>query len=751
MTNMQQEEVHLTDYLNVVLKRKWIILTCLLVVVMVTAYATFTKDPVYKGTAKLLIEKKSPNILNTKDLISSGANSNKYYQTQYEIIKSRSLANKVCKKLDLFQHEEFHPEPKKDPVSVAKRAVSSAIGSVVSGVKNFVFPRIRTDKGKEIKGVSLENSISEAKANVIDQFQGRLSVSPVRETHMVKVSFEASSPKLAAKIANAVGQAYIDYNLETKMETVKQAVSWLKKRLKKERQKVQQAQNKFLEYRKKHNITTDISPQTEQIRVKRLSDLKSQILQAKTKRQKLESKYKQAKQYFSRFESLNVLPDILTNKVIQSIKESELELSIKMSKLSEKYGSNHPKIKSIRSQLRNLRERKKNEAEKIVQSLKQEYQTALSEERSLKQSLQDEKQEAMELNQMAIQYGVLKRKAESAKEMYDMLVKRFKEASLTEDIQTVNTRVVDRSEVPGNPVRPQKKRNMLLAVILGLALGTGVSFFAEYMDNTFKSPEDISKILGIPYLGMIPLMKQDKGTEPALISYTSPHSIYSEAYRGIRTNLLFSAADVSPQILHVTSSGPYEGKTVTAANLATTLAQAGETTLIIDCDMRKPMLHKHFQLERDMGLSNALTGSKDLSEIQFRTYVEGLHCIASGPIPPNPSELLGSKRMQQILDSLSEQYDRIIIDSPPITAVTDASILASRAQGVILVVQAFESTQKMVQSGLDQIRNVGAKVLGGVLNGVDMEKEGAYHSYYSYYYYYTEEGKKRKSSGKEMS
>ena len=743
MAENHREEVHLSEHFNVILKRKWTIITCLLVIMMVTAYATFTKKPMYQASAKLIIEKKQPNILNMADIIASSATSSKYYQTQYQIIQSRSLAKKVADKLDLYQSPEFNPEPQGDPISVAKRTVMGALTGAMEAVKHFIFPRSQADDSGTRLSIGLQKSLHQARKKVLEDFQERLSIEPIRETHMVLVKFEASSPALAAQIANAVGDAYLDYNLETKMEKVQQAVAWLKDRLQKERQKVKNAQNAFLEYRKKHNITTDISPQTEQIRAQRFSDLESQILEAETRRKKLESKYMLAEAYMERFDSLKALPGVLTNEVVQSIKQSELELSTKLSKLSGKYGENHPKIKAITFQFKDLRRRMKNEAQKIVEFMKHDYQTALAEEQALEKSLLKEKKKAMELNEIAIMYGVLKRKAQSAKKMYDLLVKRFKEASLTEEIKTVNARVVDRAQVPQNPIKPQKKRNMMLALVLGLGVGTGVSFFAEYMDNTFKTPEDVQRILDIPYLGTVPLMKSDRDFQPALVASQQPRSLYSEAYRGLRTNLLFSAADIPPKTLLVTSSGPCEGKSVTAMNLAITLAQAGTSTLILDCDMRKPSLHRLFRLDRDKGLSNVLTGSADLCHVQKEIPVENLTCIPSGPIPPNPSEILGSQRMQSVLASLAESYDRIIIDSPPVTAVADSAILASLADGVIMVIQGFETPYKVVQTGLSQLRNVRAKVLGAVLNGIDMQKEGAYYSYYSYYYYYSEEGKKK--------
>lgn len=749
MTEEHEQEVHLSDYLTVIMKRKWIILTCLLVTVMITAYVTFTQTPVYKATTSLIIEKQEPNILQIEDIIASGSSSNTYYQTQYEIIKSRSLARKVASELDLYTSREFNPEPPSDPISRTKRWATSLVASVQRSVIDFIFPNTQAGDQKDVIRLPLYEGIDAAQDKILDKFRARLSVEPVRETNMVQISFEATEPRLAAQTSNAVAKAYIEHNLETKMETIKQAVAWLKTRLEEERQAVQQAQNTFMEYRQEHNIITDISPETERIRAEKLADLDSKITEAKTNRIKAQNRYEKAQDFISNSGNLDSLPSILSNEVTSSIQKSEMELSITLSDLSKKYGANHPQIQAIESQLQNLKQKKLQALKTIVTSLRNEYQTLLSEEKMLEQTLEEEKQEAMELNQIAIQYGVLKRQAQNAKEMYDLLVKRFKEASLTEDIKTVNARIVDSSQVPESPDRPQKKRNLLLAVVLGMFVGTGLSFFTEYMDNTLKQPEDLTQKLGIAYLGMIPAMKLGKNLEPAQVCISDPHSIYSEAYRGVRTNLLFSAADTTPTTVLIASAGPGEGKTVTAMNLAVTLAHAGTSTVLVDCDLRKPMLHKHLKLSRDKGLSHVLTGSMELSEVQFPTEIENLTFVPSGPTPPNPSELLGSQSMQAMLFSLAESYDRVIIDSPPITAVSDSSILASQADGTILVVQAFETPLKMVQTSLDQIRTVQAKVLGGVLNGVDMEKEGAYYSYYSYYYYHStgdKKGKKREEA-----
>ncbi len=750
MEEQVEREVHLLDYIRVLRKRKWIILTCFLVVVFITAFATLTKTPVYRATTKLVIEKKNPNVVSVEEVFAMDASSTDYYQTQYEILKSRTIAKGVINRLNLAENNYFNPPPSDDPLSRGKRYVKNSLQDLEQSIVSFIFPKPSFSDSKDSWGNTDPRTLEEKQeSELVDKFLNKLSIEPVRNTRMVKIHFESVSPPLSAKVVDTLAQVYMDQNLETKMKTIKHAVNWLKERLDEERVKVEEAQKEFLEYREEHGIITDISPETETVRAQKLATLKSRIVEAETDRIEAQSKYNQAKQALNSLDGAGSIPEIASNQVISSIKASEMKLSTKLSELSDKYGANHPRIIALKNQLKELEERKENEIKKLVNSLKHKYQTALSREKSLKATLTEEEKEAMELNKKAIKYGVLKRKAESSKEMYDLLVKRFKEASLTEDIKTVNVRVVDKSEVPDDPVKPKKKRNMLLAMVLGLFLGGGLSFFTEYLDDTLKTPEDVKEVLGLPFLGTIPKIKEEEKEKTKLCVRDDPKSIISESYRSLRTNVLFSSADKSPKAILISSALTEEGKTTTAVNLGTAMAQAGSKTVLLGCDMRKPYLHKIFGFSRQQGLSNILTGSAKISEVCLPTGIENLDIIPCGPIPPNPSELLGSRNMDFLIETLGQKYERIIMDSPPLTAVTDGSLLAKKCDGVILVVRAFLTSKQAVKAGLEQLQNVGAKILGVVFNSVDMEKEGSYYSSYYYsYYYYAQDGTKKRKKGR---
>lgn len=742
MKDRCKEQLDIRDYFTVIMKRRWIIITFFLVVVFAVTIASFTMTPIYRATVTVIIEKENPNIVSIQEVMSVDASGTDYYQTQYKVIESRSIAREVIKRLGLDQGEEFFPKPRDDIFSNIKTAITGTISSWKEAAGSLL-------KKDEDPNMDNESDEVESDSSLVSAFIGRINVEPVSGSRLVNIGFDAKDPVLAAKIANMLADAYIDRNLDTKLEAVQGAVSWLDRRIQEEEKKVEAAQLRFQQYKERHGIITGFSSDTEKITAQKLAELNSQVVEAETKRVEAETRYEQTNRLLKSKRGLDSIPEILSNELIGTIKKSEVELSRTLSELSKKYGKNHPQIIAINAEIATLEKKKLREIEKVVDSLKNEYEVALARERSLKDSLSRQKMESMALNKKAIEFEVLKREADSAKQMYNLLVKRFKEASITEDMKTGNIRVVDRAEIPETPIKPRRRLNILLAVIVGLTVGTMLAFFFEYMDNTIKTPEDIKKYLGIPYLGPVPAIDHDMGEKDEdvaeLVAVQTPKSTASEAYRGLRTSLLFSSAEAQPRVILVTSAGPREGKTLTCTNLAVTLAQAGSKVLLIDCDMRRPRVHHIMKIGRDKGISNILAGTSEDNRILFRTKFANLDVVPCGPIPPNPSELLGSNRMVKLLEAFRKRYDKIVIDSPPITAVTDASVLARVADGVIVVIRFSDTSRDIVLNGLEQLKAVNATVLGAVLNGVDMGNNGYYYYQY-YYYYYGEDGKRSKSA-----
>lgn len=738
-----EQQVDLRDYLHVIKKRRWTIIAVFAVTVITVAVHAFTATPIYEATTRLIIDKENPNVVSIQEVMAFDTSGSDYYQTQYKIIESRTVAREVVNRLHLDKSEEFFPAPKDDFISNLKRSFMNTVtfwaDSIVSLLKTDGDTKSQIPEGYE------EDS------ELVYDFIDRIEIKPIRNSRLVDIKFQAKDPVLVARITNAIARVYMDKNLEIKLKAVQDAVEWLHKRIEDERKKVEKTEEALLRYKEKHNIITDFSSDTEKITAQKLAQLNDQVVEAESKRVEAETRFKQAKAMQGTPDMLDSIPEVLRSEIVKEIKKMEVELYKRMSELSRKYGRKHPKIVAIESELKAIQKRKKQEINRIINSLRNEFKVALAREDSLKRALAKQERESLNLNQKAIKYGVLRRDVESARQMYELLIKRFKETTLTEDMKTGNIRIVDKAEIPKDPVKPRKKLNILLAMIVSLITGIGLTFFYEYLDNTIKFPEDIKKHLNIPYLGPVPTFAKGENphsaNNPGLVTIHSPKSIASEAYRGIRTSILFSSARSEPRVILISSAGPQEGKTVTASNLAVTMAQSGSKVIVLDCDLRRPTIHKIFGLKRDEGMTNILVGKKDISEVVVNTRIPNLYAISCGPIPPNPSEILGSGRMTKLIEILRKNYTRIIIDSPPVSAVTDGVVLSKTVDGVVLVVHANNTAREVVRNGLDQLKAVGAHVLGVVLNGVDMSRDGYYYNQY-YYYYYGEERKKKQRSFK---
>jgi exopolysaccharide transport family protein len=740
-----EEEIHLRDYLRVILKHRWTVITVFAVIVITVTIHSFTATPIYEASTRLVIEKENPKVVSIQEVMAVDASGTDYYQTQYKIIESRAVARDVLRRFSPADREKLFPKPEDGVISNFKQTIQGWIASIRSLLK--------TTEGEGAGQITGEGSEENERVSGLIR---RIKVNPIRNSRLVDVNFEAEDPVLAAKVVNTIAAAYIDQNLETKLAAVQNAVKWLHSRIEEERKKVEEAQQALLRYKEEHGIITDFTSDVEKITAQKLAEMNTQVVEAESKRVEAETRYKQAAALAGSPDMLGSIPEVLDNELIQNIKSMEVELYKRMSELSKKYGQKHPRMLAIESEIKTLQERKTQEVNRVVSSLRNEYRVALAREESLKAALAQQKKESLDLNQKAIQYSVLQREAESARHMYDLLIKRFKETALTEDMKTGNIRVIDRAEVPKDPVKPRRQRNILLAIIVGLLTGTGLAFFFEYLDNTIKIPEDVKRHLRIPYLGPVPLFETASKRNPGqavnqdLVTLHDSKSTASESYRGIRTNILFSSAESAPQVILITSAGPREGKTITALNLGVTMAQAGSKVMLLDCDMRRPKIHKAFGLAKDRGISNLLVGGEAADGAFRHTPIPNLDIIPCGPIPPNPSEMLGSKRMSDLLNRLRKEYAHILIDSPPSTAVTDPAVLSKSVDGVVLVIRAGDTAKEMVKNGIGQFQAVGARILGAILNGVDIGRDKYYYYYQYYHYYYGEDGdrKKRKNRKK---
>ncbi len=736
---MFEEEINLRDYLHVIRKRRWVIITILFVVVVSVTILTFRQTPIYEATARILIEKETPNILTFKEVLDLDTSNQDYYQTQYKILKSRTLVKQVLERLGMMkQAMQQEPETKNFTVHTFLAELQERLGF------------------QEPQPLSETDKATAKEQQIINSFLNRISITPIRGSRLVDISARSTNRHQTALVANTLVDVYIEQNLENKLSTTKEAVSWLEKELETTRKKLADSEAALQAYKEQHAIISLEDRQN--IVMQKLSELNTAVNDARIKRSALESEYRKIQQYG--ITQLESIPQVINNPLIQELKVELANLETELSELQKKFRSKHPNVTALRSQIISVRKRINAEINRIIDSITSEYEVAQAQELDLTKMLEQQKLEALELDQKAIRYKELQREVESNQRIYNTLLQRAKEASITERLETSNINIVDRATVPTVPIAPRKTRNIFLGIVIGLVMGTTLAFFFEYLDNSIRTAEDIKRYLNMPFLGLVPKVsiKDVPSNNTRHVADTivalNPRSNPSEAYRSLRTTVTFSLLNDhyisidQGAVLLITSPGPSEGKSCIAANLGIAMAQSGSKTLIIDCDFRRPVMHKIFNLTNiEVGFADMITNVKTYGTKKGikQTNIPNLHVIPCGKIPPNPSELLGSALTRMIIGTLAEKYDKILIDSPPVNTVTDPVILSRLANGVIFIIRAGQTKRDVAQRASEQLQSAEATILGGVLNNVDFKKDKYY--YYSYYYskYYRESDKKRSS------
>jgi succinoglycan biosynthesis transport protein ExoP len=721
LAHQHDDERHLMDYVRVLYKRRWVAIPAFLIVFAVGAINSYRKVTIYEARTQIMIEKDTPKVgtLETMFQQQDGWYNDDFYRTQYRILQSRSLARRTA---ELMHLKERMAAQTTAPVADDGFSVSGAIAWVKKQVtgENVQETKKADDAAKVAAALAKEDPLAPYASMVL----GSLAVSPIANSRLVDLKFTSTDPQLAADMANAHAKAYIDQNLEYKFSASKDATDWLSERLGEQRKKVEESEAALQKYKEEHDAVAVEDRQN--IVVQRLGDLNSAVTKAKTGRIEKEAQYNQLKS-IQGTPAVESFPAVVANDYIQKLKSELGDLQRQQAQLSEKYGDRHPEMIKIRSAVQSTQAKLDLEVSKVVQSVEAEYRAALAQERSLVGALDSQKGEALSLNRKGIEYSVLNREAESNRQVYEALLQRTKETGISGELKASNIRVVDTAEVPRWPILPRRQTDLTTAALSGLVLAIGLVFLFEYFDNRIKSPQELRAHLGLSFLGMVPAID---ASGPSLVSGgVPPH--FAEAIRNVRTNVLFSSAEEGVRTIVVTSAGPGEGKSLFSANLSVSLAQAGQRVLHVDADMRRPRVHEIFEFSQEPGLSNLLVGDCKPSEaVRKVTGVPGLAVLPAGMIPPNPAELLGSKRFDEYFATLSEHFDYVIIDSPPVLAVADASILANTASGVVFVVGADQTSRHAARAAIDQLHAVQAHVIGAVLNRVDLEHNPYYYSTY---------------------
>jgi exopolysaccharide transport family protein len=726
----EEKEVHLRDYWKVIWKRRWTVLALFLIVLITIAVATFTMRPIYRGTTSIQINKENPQIMDFKEMFSVNMWDLDYYQTQYKILESRTLAKRVIQNLKLAEHPEFQPKPLTPFQQWKSNILKPITGLFTSSKKN-----VASEK-------NLPESLQET--GLVDQFLSKLKIEPIRNSRLVKVHFDSNYPELSAKVPNTLASTFIQQGVEGRFIATEQVKEWLTKQLEDLKAKVERADEALQAFGSKHDIIS--LDEKENVIMQRLTELNEALTKAESERMAKEALYKQSKD-----KHFDALPSILENKLVMDLKQAYIQLEAQYMKLSQTFKPEYPEMVRHKNQMQSIQKRMDAEISKIIAGIKSDYELSLRRESLIRQAFDQQKARVMQMKEQSIQYNILKREADTNKELYKGLLQRMKEAGVSAGLTISNIQVVDQAEIPTGPYKPNKKLNLLLAAVVGLFLGIGLAFFFEYLDNTVKSPEEVEQLIRLPSFGMVPEISYDrkkrleKGDSfpVELITFGHPKSILSEAYRNIRTSILLSFSEKPPKKIVITSPNPSEGKTTTVINTAIALSQTGAKVLIIDGDMRHPRVHKIFNEENGAGLSNFLSGNSPLDSIIKKTEVPNLYYIPSGPIPPNPSELIGSNLFKEMIKALENRFDHIVLDSPPALGFADSVILSTTVDGVILVVLGGKTPRETLQRAKEVLHQVNAKILGVIINRVDIHRGEYGYYYYRYHYYYGKDGKKK--------
>jgi succinoglycan biosynthesis transport protein ExoP len=713
----------LREYVRIFIKRKWVLIASVALVVSVVTISTLRTTPIYEAVGSIAINKMDPVTFNLKD--SSSAVD--YYDpadldTEVRILKSDLLALQVIRQLNLDKPTEN---------GAGNKSPSSSL-------------ELTTD--------AMQPDSARTSA-VLAGFKGSMLVSLVPNTRIIEIRYRSPDKNLAARVVNTLANTYVEQNFKTRFESTMQASDWLSKQLVDLQIKVETSQEKLVKYQKEHEILGIDEKQN--ITTAKLDELNRELTSAESTRMEKESIYHlvQAGDSDSIAAAANVdgaaRGSSANSALLEKLREQQADLKIQVAQLSTQFGPSYPKLAQLNSQLKEVDAQIQSEMRKVAARLRGDYLAALQRETMLRSALEKQKQEANKLNESAIEYSLLKRDVDANRTLSEGLLERLKEAGVTAGLRSNNFRIVDVARVPTAPSGPNILRNLGFALALGLSTGIGLAFLLENMDNTVRTPEQAQTISALPSLGMIPLgsrsTKQVGSREKLalaasreaveLVTKSRPRSQMAESYRALRTSLLLTFAGGPPKVILITSALPEEGKTTTSVNSAIVLAQKDTRVLLIDADLRRPSIHKTFGMGPKLGLSNVLTGTATLQQaIIPSTILPELFILPAGTPPPNPAELLASTKMKNILEELRKQYDHIVIDSPPTLSVTDAVVISTGADAVVLVIRSGHTTKPALRRARDILLQVNARVCGVLVNAVDLNSP-------DYYYHYEYQGK----------
>jgi polysaccharide biosynthesis transport protein len=717
------QPVHLLDRLSAVFKHRRVAGTAFLLVVTAMMVQTYSTIPMYQTAARIQIEdERSTSVgnLGVNDP-SYWQESAPYYNTQYQILQSRELGRRVVRRLELEKHPDFNgtaPAPR-DPITLIRQARASASAWMRALVSK---------SSKEAAPPAPSEGVLEA--SIVSAFLGGVSVRKLPETRLVDVVYTHTNPDFAALAANTLAEEYTAQNLDLRLDNTGKLLDWVNGELEKAAAKVKASEDSLTQYRETNNAQSLDDRQN--VVVSRLNSLSETVTAKRTERQQKEAMYNQVRNADPASDSADGYPLIGNNPSVVSAQAMVATLKSEHATLGQNFGPDNPRMKDIDQKIQGATQMLVAERRRVIDGAKNDFQAASAQERSFTADLERAKSDSMDLDRKSGDYKILHRDYEANQELFKSLLDRQKNLSVVANNRANNVRLMDAAEPQRTPISPNPRKDWLTAILAGLTIAFGLAFGIEYLDDTVKTPEDVTRRLKLPLLGLVPAIH---GDHVPILTETVPHD-FGEAFRSLRTSLVFTSGGESTRVIAVTSSQPLEGKTTTACNLALALALGGSRVLLIDADMRRPGLHKTIGLPNDVGLSHLLVGQSRVRDAVQRTTEPNLFVITAGRTPPNPSELLASERMNHLMANLAHgPFDWVVIDTPPVLAVTDAVIIAQKVAGVVFVIGSEMTRRVHAERALETLQSGRARGIGVVLNRVDFDRNKYYYSrYYGYQY-----------------
>ncbi len=720
----KEVNIDIGQYWRVIKRHKFGIFNITLVCLIIGILAALNSTPVYKAETKLVADPTQPNI-NTRDQYVNTALVFLFYETQYEIISSQRIAQKAVERLNLVARY------KAGQLTNANKEQSTAF---IQQIKDIAL--VKQIKGwlpiSETAEPIPEPSDDVLRITLARKIQAGLKVDGGKQSQIINIGYEDSDPQLAADIVNAIADSYMEYGLESRSSGAKETSIWLNDQLSDLKSKLKASEAALQAFQKSHSMVD--TTQQQQLAGTRLSTLSTELIRAQTKRSEAEIRYEQIRLKYENGDYTTLSP-ILNKPSVQALEQEMTKLSRSVKELSERYGEIHPKMVAARADLNQAKQNFEIEVDKVVDSIRKEYQAALTQEKEINALINKEKSDLGGIRGSSFELASLEREVLNNQKSYESFLIRYQEANISEKYDASNIQIIDIALVPKTPFKPNKPRFIMAAVVLGLFIGVLFAFLREHLNNTFKSIEDLEEKLQLPSLGVIPLVEHSrKSIKPEQQVIFDTRSPFAESVNNIRTGLLFSNIDNPPKTILVTSATAMEGKSTLATNLAASLSHL-DRTLLLEVDLRKPSIAKYLGMNPIPGLSDQALNKKSILEDAI-TQIGGenskLYVIPAGSFTPNPIEFLSSDAFKQLLEKLKTMYTYIVLDSPPLLAVSDAIVVGHMVDSVILAVKAESTKTQMTQESINRLRKGSVQITGTVLTQVDVKRMEAYGSHYYY-------------------